>query len=465
MTRRRVALLFIAAAFAAIALVALRPTGEPGVMARDFEAYYSAGATWINGGNPYSTEIWNAESRVPGVVASRHEVLPYIGLPWALVPYSFLARLPYATAARIWEMLLGASLILVAVMLRALLKQSALTFTSTAVLLVSFVPITSDFGLGQAALVAYAATLLALATFEMPRIGWCAAVVASIQPNVALALAVGPLRRRALYALLVAAAFVYAIGAYATGAAWPLTYLRHLQAHGHAERFAAIQITPAAIAYGFGMPPAAAGALGTIVAVVCAAIGIVAILRRRDRPLVEQAAIACAAVPFIAGFFHVHDEIVAVLPIALLLSRARGWLWAATLLGASLISVNWIDFAQQPQAMAQDLLLSAAAFFACTSFNPARRTIAVAIVFAVFLAAGAWTGQTHRMPIWPNDMHGEPALRGAVAAVWNEEQLRTGLLSRDTATALLRSFALLGSALVFYATLNVDVHDIVERVD
>ena len=82
-----VALRFLALAYAAIAiaLVAARPAATAGPLARDFEAYWSAGVTANAGADPYSRRIWKAESSVAGVDRRRDELLPFIGPPATLL--------------------------------------------------------------------------------------------------------------------------------------------------------------------------------------------------------------------------------------------------------------------------------------------------------------------------------------------------------------------------------------------
>ena len=71
----------LAGALIAIALAysAFRPAPTQGPFARDFEAYYAAGAAWNAGGDAWSRAIWSAERGIAGVDASRDEMLPYVG--------------------------------------------------------------------------------------------------------------------------------------------------------------------------------------------------------------------------------------------------------------------------------------------------------------------------------------------------------------------------------------------------
>jgi len=448
----------VAAAFVAIALLALHPAGEPGVVMRDFEAYYAAGSTWLAHGDPYSLAIWRAQSQIPGVVASRYEVLPFVGVPATLPLWSLFARFPYQTATLLWGILLLCALATIVITTARLLRASPSNATLTAILALAFVPITSDFGLGQAALPAYAFAVFALTT--PPVLASIAVALSALQPNVALGLAAMFGSKHTIAALAAGAVIVYLAGAFAAGAAWPAHYIATLAAHAQAERFAAIQYTPASVLYGFGAPASAAQALAFAIAAVALIVAVRGAVRARS--IAHRFAILCCAIPFVAGFFHEHDFVALFVPAIFALTYGRNASLAA--IATFLVGVNWLDFAQQPQALPQDAVLSAALFVAAAGFAPYQNYLAAAIAAIGAIALGAWIGHTHPLPIWPNSMQGAP--HGAtIAEVWKNEQLQTGLLRPDAAAAVLRSFALLGSALLFYLTLNVDVHEVVERRD
>ncbi len=448
----------LAALFVAIALLALHPTGEPGVALRDFEAYYSAGATWLAHGDPYALAIWKTESQIAGVVASRHEVLPFVGVPATLPLWSLFAALSYQTATILWSILLVCALATIVIATARLLRLASIETTLAGILALAFVPITSDFGLGQAALPAYAFAVFALTT--PPVLTSIAVALSVLQPNVSLGLVAMFGSVRSAAALVAGAILVYAVGAFAAGTAWPLHYLATLAAHAQAERFAAIQYTPAAVLYGFGVPASIAQVAAFAIAAVAVILAVGGAIRARTIP--HRFALLCSAIPFAAGFFHEHDFVALFVPAIFALAYARNTPLAV--ISTFLIGINWLDFAQQPQALPQDVVLSAGLFFAAIGFVPHRNYLLTAVAAIAALAAGAWIGHNHTLPIWPNDMIG--AAHGpTIAEIWKNEQLQTGLLRPDAAAALLRCFALLGSALLFYLTLHVDVHEVVERRD
>ncbi len=457
MQRRRVCAI-VAAVLVAIALLVTRPPGEPGVTLRDFEAYYTAGATWAAHGDPYSLAIWSAQSHIPGVIAARYEVLPFVGVPATLPLWSLFARLPYQSATVVWSVVLGCALATFVIGTARLVRLSPMQTTLAAIAALAFVPITSNFGLGQAALPAYACAVIALVT--RPVVASLAVALSAIQPNVALGLAAMARSKRAARALAAGLIIAYGAGAFADGAAWPARYLATLAAHGAAERFASIQYTPAAVLYGFGVPHAAAQALAILVGVAAFIFAIRGALTARN--VAHRFAILCCAIPFVAGFFHEHDFVALFVPAIVALTYARNSILAVV--ATVCVGVNWLDFAQQPQALPQDIVLAAGLFVAAIGFGRSRVSLLVAIPVTGAIVLGAWIGHAHPLAIWPNDMQG--AAHGAtVADVWKNEQLKTGLLRPDAAAAALRSFALLGSALLFYLVLNVDVHHIVERRD
>jgi hypothetical protein len=452
-----VALRFLALAYAAIAiaLAAARPAATGGPLARDFEAYWSAGVTANAGADPYSRRIWKAESGVAGVDRRRDELLPFIGPPATLLDWRPLARLPYAAAAALWLALL--TIALLALVLGALYgsreRINPASFLAAAALAIAFGPITSDFALGQIALLAFAAaTLFVIIVDRSLLAAAAAAVVAFAQPNLALGLASQLGRVRALLAIAGGAVITYGVGALALGAAWPLRYASAAIAHGAAERFVAIQITPAAIAYGFGLPPSAAWALGIGIAVVAFAAGVALVLRVRE-PFARFA--GCSAlVPFAAAFVHEHDLLVAYVAAVACACRARGATRVVGFVGTLLVCIDWLGLAQRPSGVGQSALLGLAAAAAFAALAPAgepRATRAILPIAALF-AVTAWLAVHHPAPVWPDMLGLFHAPRGAsAAAVWLAEQRENGLLAVAPLWAFLRTLPLLGCALLAYA--------------
>ncbi len=462
-------LLPLAFALAAAAILSFRPVATPGPFLRDFEAYWSAGSAWNAGGNPYGRAIWNAERTVPGVDASRDEILPFVAPPPTIALWSLLARLPYPVAAGLWSALLAvAALALVIVVVRASAAPSAYAFLCAGVLAVGFGPLTSDLALGQVALLAFLAATLA--SLPLPLLGRIAAsFVAFAQPNVAFGLVALLGRNRATIAIGAGALAAFAFGALFFGVRWPIDYAMQLAAHAHAERFGAIQFTPAAIAYGAGFSLAAAAAIAVACA-AAAALAAIALWRRIGDPFARFAAIAALA-PFVTTFFHEHDLVVAYAAAGWCAFRTRGPVRSLALAATLLAAIDWLGLAQRPTGIAQSALLAAAAACAFVALGDAssafrRRelfgALAATTVVAFVFAIAAWLGAAHPAPVWPDALGAFHAPSTApIAGVWAAEQQRTGLLAVDPVWAFLRALSLLGCALLSYCVYDVSKRHVV----
>jgi hypothetical protein len=295
--------------------------------------------------------------------------------------------------------------------------------------------------------------LVVLVGDAMPAYAALAACVAFAQPNASLGLISQLGRNRTTLALAIAAIATYALGALAAGPGWPLAYARTVAAHASAEGLAAIQFTPAAIAFGFGATPAAARAISAIAALITVAAAIGVAMRVRDR--FARFAAFSALVPFVASFVHEHDLLVAYAAAAWGALRTSGDARLVALAGTLLAATDWLGLAQRPSGIMQSALLALAAFAAFVALGEAgltRGTLTVAAAFAALFAGMSWLGITHPAPIWPDALgaYHAPASSTA-AAVWSAEQHRSGLLAQVPAWALLRSLSLGGCALLAFA--------------
>jgi len=447
-------LLLAAACIAiAVAVTAVRPRTTPGPPSRDFEAYWAAGATWNDRGDPYGRAIWNAERRVAGVDARWNETLPFIGPPHTLPAWSLTARLPYERAVPIWWSVLGVALLtLVATsLLAAGTPLGVPAFAGGLVLAVSFAPVSSDLALGQIALPAFAGALLVVVLAQPSWIAAAFAVpLAFAQPNVALGLASQLGRNRTTLAIAAGAAVTYGIGAYAYGWTWPIGYARALVEHRAAERFVAIQFDPASIAFALGAPRQAAVSIGMIAGLLAIAAATAVCVVVRDR--FARFAAVSALVPFVAFFFHEHDFVVAFAAAIWCAVRTSGTTRVLALVGTLLAGFDWLGLAQRPTGVAQSALLAAAAFAAFASLGEhvdLRRLVPVALGFAAMVASAAFLAAGHPVPIWPDALSGLQIPRAAtIATVWLAEQRASGLLAAVPAWGLLRCFSLLGCALL-----------------
>ena len=389
----------------------------------------------------------------PGVDADRDELLPFINPPPALLLWSVFARLPYPAAAALWLILLiGALLALIATVLRASgAPTSALLFFSALALAIAFGPITSDLALGQLALPAFlgATLVVVLADRSMP-LAVAAATLALAVPNAALGLASQFDRKRALLSIAVAAAVTYALGVAAAGWRWPVTYAAGAAAHAAAERFVTIQLTPAAIAYGFGAAPSTSQLIAAATATLAIAAALLLAMRVRE-PFARFAAWS-ALLPFAGAFLHEHDLLIAY-PAALWCAlRTRATARTLALGGALLVSIDWLGLAQRPTGIAQSALLAIAtfgAFIVLAETVETRRAWHAALPVAALFTGAALLAAHHPLPVWPDSLHVFHANPNApIAEVWHSEQRAGGLLAVEPMWAFLRALSLLGCALL-----------------
>lgn len=454
MIRLRTALLAAAYVAFAIAVLGARPQEAPGPLARDFEAYWSAGAAFDRHADPYAAGIWNDERGVPGVDARREGPLPFVNPPATLPLWSLMARMPYSVAAAWWLLVLCGALggLLLASLWGARARIGPRNALASVALAISFGPITSDLALGQFALVAaFGASLVVASRRILPAaIG---GVLSFAQPNVMPTLLSQLSRRAAIRAMLFAAVVTYFLGVLTAGWHWLGAYAALLAAHAGAERFSAIQMTPAAIAYGFGASPALAMAVG----VVAAAAAVVFAIRaaRRVRDAFARFGVFAALLPFVSGFLHEHDLVMAFPAVVWCAVRAAPRARAIALVGTLLVAVDWLGLAQRPGGAAQSALLAVAAWCAFTALRPLPITTAIGMATAAVATAFAGAvmlAVVHPAPVWPAAMHAAALTgNGSVAQLWAAQQEATGLNRPVAAWAFLRALSLTGCALLAFA--------------
>ncbi len=411
---------------------------------RDFEAYYAAGASWNAGADAYSQSIWNAEMRLTGVNAGRYEALPFVGPPALLPVFGALARLPFDAAGDVWRALL---LLCVALLVwsTARLLHPRVTARSLLAMLVAalgFGPLTSALALGQLALPAFACAVLGLG-------GNVAALFAWTQPNVALTLLAQIANRRGAATFAATLAIFVAACAAVAGIHGLEHYAAVLQRHSAAEALSAIQITPAAIAYGLGASARIAWAFGITVSIAAACAWVVLMQRARDAT--TRFCATCALLPLVMPFFHEHDLIVTFVPCVLYAARVSDELWPLAAFGALFAATDWLGLAQRPDGTLQTLLLIGALGGALVALRtqPRARALAVPAAALAFIGVAAAFAHAHPAPVWPDAMKTLPNTIRAVdvARAWGIEQHATGLFTRDAVWAVLRALSLAGCVL------------------
>ena len=446
--------LLIAAGLLAFVLgvTLLRPPPTQGPFARDFEAYYAAGAVWNAGGDPWSRDVWRVERTISGVDASRDELLPFVGPAAALPLFGALARLPHPYAVRIWTAALfcawGALVYFVLLIAGAVRARTA---AAAALFSIAAGPLTSALALGQTALLSAAALAGVLAALERRNLGAAIAATfaAALQPNLALVLAARARTRTALAAFAIAAAAFAAVtlaaGRGATGFA---AYLHRLGEHGRAEAWVAIQHTPAAIAWSLGADASAASGAGTVIALAALVAVAVATVRARLTPL-EGTLLAIAALPLAVPFFHEHDFAIELIPLIVLAVRANGTARALGGIAAVLVLVDWLGLAQRPPADPQIVVLGlavACAYAALRRTPPGRADLAAFIALGAACVVAVPLAHAFPAPTWPDALpaaYRAPASANA-SGVWGDEGRAAGLERRQPAWGALRALPLAG---------------------
>ena len=443
----------IALALAVLGATVFRPAPTTGPFARDFEAYYAAGATWNAGGDPWSRDVWRTERTIPGVDATRDELLPFVGPAAGLPLWSALARVPFATARAIWlaVLVLAVATLALAATLLAGIRPGPIEAACVLLFAAITGPIISAVALGQVALVAAAAVAVALlALARRPLCAIVAACAAALQPNLALPLAMRLTAKRPALTLagaaLLFAAATLVIGG---GPAGAIAYLHRLGAHGAGERFSVIQYAVPAIAAAFGVPPAAALAGGVALALVALAAAAIAAIRLRAQP-VFAAATGIALLPLIVPFFHEHDFAIELIPAIVLAfsgsRRARGLAGIAV----ACTLVDWLGVAQRPHTAAQSACFAVAltCLFAALSRRSLQPALAPFAACAVIAAGAIPLALAHPAPVWPDLLGPFRAAPGLDAsAVWAAEQQTAGLDALVPAWGALRTIPLLGCIL------------------
>jgi hypothetical protein len=433
---------------ALVALLFARPHATPGPPMRDFEAYYAGGIVWNAGGDPYSQAIWDAEKQLPGVDARRYEALPFVDPPATLPLFGLLARMPFAASNLVWRSLLFACLALIAVLALFLMGRRITlpSLIAIAVTAAGFGPLTSALALGQLALPAALVTALAL---FMPAAGF----FAWIQPNIAVAQCAQAFSRRGAIPFAANLTLFGIACTFVLGTRGIARYVAVLNYHRLAEQFSAIQVTPAAIAYGFGAAPSTANAAGVAVALAAASVWLVILLRLDDA--IARFCATCALLPLMMPFFHEHSLLIVFFPAVVYALRADSRVQPLAMLGALLVATDWLGLAQRPDGTLQTLLLVAGCGCGILALHdrPRPRMLLVPLALLAAIGVASIFAHAHPSPVWPDAMGALPPniARMDIASAWHAQQDAAGLLQQNPVWAALRMLSLLGCALTVSA--------------
>ncbi len=431
-----------------LAFAIFRPHEPPGNAVRDFGVFYEGGRAFLAHRDAYAPTSLG---------------MPFVSMPQTLPFFALFALAPYDLGVALWSTLLVLSYGALVFCLRRLAHLSIEQTVYTAILLLAFVPMTSNFSLGQAALPAYAAAITAITFATAPLVSDFAIALTTLQPSAGLGvLALGAFARGRVV-LLGGVLLIYFAGALVAGPLWFVHFAQVAAAAVASERDDIIQYTPFSILYGFGVPGTFATVIQWCIAAGALALALFGCIRARST--LNRFAIIGGSTPFFSTFFHEHNFIVLAAPIVLCLVFAQSRALPFALAGSTFVSVHWLNFAQRPQEAAQDIALAVA--FVCASGALARIPLRAFLVTAAPTVAivilGASLGALHPVPSWLGTIAHASATNAS--DLWKQEQLQVGLLEPNAAAAFLRSLALIGSAILFYLTLNIDVHEVVERRD
>jgi len=455
-TLRRVAL---AAALAAlvIAFFPLRPKPTAGPVFRDFESYYAAGVTWRYHGDPYGRDVWRTERTIPQVDAARDELLPFVGPPFGLPLWNAFGNCPWPVATALWGTILGLSLGAIAFGSLRLARVPSDALDALAVLVVAagFGPLTSGVALGQAAVVSCAAIVVVPFLLGPRRVfGASAALLAAaLQPNLAVALVARLGGIRMWIAALFAATVALGGSLIATGGpAGCAHYLETLRAHAAAERFLAIQTTPAAVARALGASAALAGTVAIVLALAAVA-GVAWQCASRRYAADDRLALACAALPLILPFAHEHDFTIVFFPALVAVRRARGVAWVVAAFAFLAVGTDWLGLAQRATGAYETaaLTLAAALGTAVLARDRLRPYHLLPALAALAVLAVASVAAGHPLPTWPDALAAGFHERFDVpaAVVWHDEQIQSGIGALVPLWGALRLVSLAGCALVW----------------
>lgn len=405
--------------------------GDPHRGAYDFQAFYCAGAALRQHADPYRTEPLRSceHAQTDGTYAALPPgvALPAPQPPYDLALFALFSLLPFAAAKAAWGAVLGLSTALAIVAVTKVARASAMTvFMAFAVSL-----ILPSFAFGQ--LFAVYAAACALAALFAERGNWSLAGIAGaaslVEPHLGLPVcaALAFSNARARFSVCCGAGVLVATSLLVAGWRHTAEYITIvLPLHALSEINSDAQLSMTAVLHSLGAPESAALRWGVVSYVAAAAIGvwIGALLAARTRDAAFAIA-APAAFAVMGGTFIHATEMVAAIPLALLLLREN--VHRAALEALVLLSVPWFTVLDGGTPLAFAVLSAAVIFYELWKAGGVRplRTLAICACAAVVLVAAASTvsyGAAHAIAV--------PASAPFPQATWRvltDRTLATGL--------------------------------------
>ena len=313
----------------------------------DFRAFYCAGWVRLSGNDPYRVEpLRRCEARALGIgqPPARGVVVPAPLPGFDLALFSLFARLPFATAAVLWEVL---AVVAIGFSVVALGRLTGLEPEVPLAALLLSEGVASLF-FGQLVPLSLAALIAAMlfASRDRPALAALCTTLAFVEPHIGIGAWLSLLffAPRSRGALLVGAALLGGISVACNGVHGELEYVRAVvPAHVLSEIHNDDQYSFTYLASLLGAGDRAAAFLGSLSYVALLALGLVCarILAQHTREPALLIALPTALLLVGGPFVHVH-QIAAALPAALLLyvrlPQSRFAFGAA----AFLLAIPWI---------------------------------------------------------------------------------------------------------------------------
>lgn len=335
------------------ALIGFAMLSSRQVVALDFRAFYCSGMALREGHDPYRTQYLRA-CEAGATDESYVQMLSTVTLPapqptYDIAFFSLASLLPFALAKAFWGALIAASMFVAALTLIRLTRASPTT--TLAVLAISLMGI--SISLGQIVPLYFAAACTAALLLKQGKPQWAgaAAALTLVEPHLGLPLCVSLAlwERRSRLPLALGAGTLAVLGLATAGLNENLEYFRTvLPLHALSELDSDGQLSLSVILHALGMTGARAVQIGNLSYLAVNAIGVWA---ARPAALALQSPALLAALPaataVVGGSFMHSTEIVAAIPLALLLVPQPRY--RAVFAGALvLLAIPWLTSTDDP---------------------------------------------------------------------------------------------------------------------